>query len=61
MWPIYDWAKDDRALVYNPPQQKYLCPNGHKSEATLDGKFVYCYNCSPSMVYDVVKCGRILE
>lgn len=48
MWPLYDWAQDDRALSYTPPRQKYLCPKGHEcyeSEKEFMKGYVLCWQC----------------
>jgi len=44
----YDWAQDDRTLVYTSPRQKYLCPQGHEcyesEKESMDG-YVLCWKC----------------
>lgn len=47
---LYDWATDTDALVYNPPEQKYLCPDGHE-----------CYRANKKIMQDYIWCNKCLS
>lgn len=47
---VYDWALDDGALVYDPPKQKYLCPDGHE-----------CYESSKYFCKGYILCNKCVS
>lgn len=57
----YDWALDDRALKYDSPQQKFLCPNNHECYESLKysmKNYVLCSKCVSQPEYEAVS-GRL--
>lgn len=58
----YNWALDNRALVYKPSRQKYLCPQGHIcyeiNKEELKG-YIYCNRCQYENPYPKMEGFRL--